>query len=143
MSNATRLLLLTLGAVWALPVTLLGLVAGLVLLPFGARVGRDGPALVFRHVPVGPGGAMTLGNVILATGDDLERECLTYECAARGGNDERVRMSVHERAHVYQYGVLGVFFLPRYFALGGVSHRNPFERAADRYALTGAGWWPW
>ena len=27
--------------------------------------------------------------------------------------------------------------------LGGVSVRNPLERAADRYAHTGKGWWPW
>jgi len=25
---------------------------------------------------------------------------------------------------------------------GGVSARNRFERAADRYAQTGRGWWP-
>jgi hypothetical protein len=38
--------------------------------------------------------------------------------------------------------VLGPFFLPAYLVLGGISARNPFERAADRYALTGSGWWP-
>ena len=26
---------------------------------------------------------------------------------------------------------------------GGVVASNPFERAADRYARTGRGWWPW
>jgi hypothetical protein len=143
MSKPARLLLQILGFAWALPVTLVGFLAGLVLVPFGARIRRDGPALVFHHVPVGPGGAITLGHVILDTGDTLERDCITYECAARGGSEERVRLSLHERAHVYQYGVLGVFFPPVYFALGGVSHRNPLERAADRYAATGEGWWPW
>ena len=44
--------------------------------------------------------------------------------------------------------LLLIFFLPYlglplYFLFGGVSVRNRFERAADRYALTGSGWWPW
>ena len=137
-----RATLLALGVLWALPVTLLGFLAGVVLLPFGARVAREGLALVFHHVPVGPGGALTLGNVILDTGASLDRECPTYHCAAHGG-DDRVRMGDHERAHVLQAMALGVFFLPLYFAYGGVSHRNRFEQAADRYAMTGAGWWPW
>ena len=49
----------------------------------------------------------------------------------------------HERAHVFQYLVLGPLFLPVYFAFGGIGVRNRFERAADRYAMTGRGWWPW
>ena len=49
----------------------------------------------------------------------------------------------HERAHVYQYMALGPLFLPLYLACGGISVRNRFERAADRYAMTGHGWWPW
>ena len=44
---------------------------------------------------------------------------------------------------VLQYMVLGPLFLPLYLACGGVSVRNRFEQAADRYAHTGAGWWPW
>ena len=143
MHPAARTALQVLAFVWALPMTLVGLLAGGVLVPFGARARIEGPALVFHKVPVGLGGALTLGNVILDTGDSLDRDCFTYECLASGARDQRVRMAVHERAHVYQYGVLGVFFLPVYFALGGVSHRNPLERAADRYAATGAGWWPW
>ena len=137
-----RTTLLVLGFVWALPVTLLGLIAGAVLLPFGARARRDGMALVFHHIPIGPGGALTLGNVILDTGHSLDRDALTYHCAAHGG-DDRVCMADHERAHVYQYLALGIFFLPLYFACGGISHRNRFEQAADRYAATGRGWWPW
>jgi hypothetical protein len=39
--------------------------------------------------------------------------------------------------------VLGPAFGPLYLLCGGVSARNRFERAADRYALTGRGWWPW
>jgi hypothetical protein len=34
-------------------------------------------------------------------------------------------------------------FLPAYFLCGGISWRNRFEQAADRYAQTGSGWWPW
>ena len=51
-------------------------------------------------------------------------------------------MDAHERAHVYQAMVLGPLFLPVYLLAGGVSVRNPFERAADRYAASGHGWWP-
>ena len=132
-----------LGAVWASPMTLAGLLAGLVALPFGARARFSDAALVFHRFPWGPGGAMTLGNVILHTGTSLDEIAVTYACRARGGRDECMRLGDHERAHVYQALVLGPFFLPLYFACGGISHRNRFEQAADRYALTGRGWWPW
>ena len=46
------------------------------------------------------------------------------------------------REDVYKRQVLGPLFLPVYLLCGGVSVRNPFERAADRYAMTGRGWWP-
>src|SRR3546814_8544627 len=39
--------------------------------------------------------------------------------------------------------VLGPLFLPLYLLCGGISARNRFERAADRYAGFGRGWWPW
>lgn len=133
----------TLGVAWASPVTALGLLAGLVALPFGARARLSDRALVFHRVPWGPGGALTLGNVILHTGASMDERTRTYACRARGGADEHVRLGDHERAHVLQYLVLGPLFLPLYFACGGVSHRNRFEQAADRYALTGRGWWPW
>ena len=38
---------------------------------------------------------------------------------------------------------LGLLFPVLYFACGGVSVRNRFEQAADYYARTGIGWWPW
>ena len=47
------------------------------------------------------------------------------------------------RAHVLQAMALGPLFLPLYLLAGGISVRNRFERAADRYAMTGKGWWPW
>lgn len=143
--HAVRLALGALGVVWASPNTFLGLVAGLAALPFGARacLRTQDLALVFDAVPWGPGGALTLGNVILHTGDSIDGECLTY--AHRAGLCEQppVRLADHERAHVLQYMALGPLFLPAYFLYGGISVRNRFERAADRYALTGRGWWPW
>lgn len=133
-----------LGVVWAAPLTLVGLGAGVALMPFGARprLERRDCAIVFHRVPMGPGGAMTLGNVILNTAHDLDAGCLTYEHRAGRCVQPRIRIGDHERAHVFQAMALGPLFLPLYFAFGGVSVRNRFERAADRYALTGAGWWP-
>lgn len=134
-----------LGIAWALPVTALGLVAGLAALAAGARMHfspRD-LACVFQRVPWGPGGALTLGNVILDTADTLERPCHTYAHAVGIGHDPPILLADHERAHVFQYMALGALFLPLYLLHGGVSARNRFERAADRYALTGRGWWPW
>jgi hypothetical protein len=134
-----------LGMAWALPNTALGLVAGGVCLARGARahVSRRDLAIVFHGVPFGPGGALTLGNVILHTGDSLDEPCRTYAHRAGRGDQPRILLSDHERAHVFQYMVLGPLFLPAYGLCGGISVRNPFERAADRYALDGAGWWPW
>lgn len=141
--NAVHALLFTLGAMWASPVSLAGLLAGLVGMPFGARARVSEGCLVFHHYPWGPGGALTLGNVILHTGRSLDERTLSYACVASGRRDQPMRLGDHERAHMYQYLVLGLLFLPLYFACGGISHRNRFEQAADRYALTGAGWWPW
>lgn len=100
-------------------------------------------AIVFQHLPWGSGGAITLGNVILHTGDSLDCECRTYAQMAGHGDEPAVVLADHERAHVMQYMVLGPLFIPVYLACGGVSVRNRFERAADRYAQTGKGWWPW
>ena len=133
-----------LGATWTLPNTLLGLIAGTAALTRGAHWHwrRQELALVFHRVPWGKGGAMTLGNVILHTGESLDSPCLTYAHRAGLGAEDPIHMGDHERAHVYQYMVLGPLFLPLYFAFGGVSVRNRFERSADRYAQTGRGWWP-
>ena len=134
-----------LGALWTLPNTVLGLFAGAVSVACGAHVHasvRD-LAIVFHRVPWGPGGALTLGNVILHTGDTLDSHCVTYAHRAGHGEEPRILLADHERAHVFQYMVLGALFLPLYVLCGGVSVRNRFERAADRYAQTGRGWWPW
>lgn len=134
-----------LGALWASPNSLIGLIGGVLALPFGARphVSRRDAALVFTGYPWGPGGAITFGNVILATGPDLEQACTTYAHRAGWCRQPLMRLGDHERAHVLQYMVLGPLFLPLYLLCGGISARNRFEQAADRYALSGRGWWPW
>jgi hypothetical protein len=136
---------LALGAVWTLPNTLAGLLIGAAGIPFGAKVewSRRHLALVFQPWPWGPGGALTLGNVILHTGASLDVSCTTYEHRAGRCVHPRVRLGDHERAHVYQYLLLGPLFLPVYLLCGGISVRNPLERAADHYAMSGRGWWPW
>jgi hypothetical protein len=53
-----------------------------------------------------------------------------------------VHLGRHELAHVRQALVLGPLFPFVYLISGGVSARNRFERAADRYARSGRGWWP-
>ena len=142
---AVRATLLALGALWTSPNTMLGLVAGVAALPFGARAHwrAEDRALVFHGFPLGPGGAMTLGNVILHTGHDLATSCATYAHRAGLRVEAPVRLCDHERAHVLQYMALGPLFLPLYLLCGGISVRNRFERAADRYARSGHGWWPW
>src|SRR5690606_13094409 len=100
-------------------------------------------AFTFARYPWGPGGALTLGNTILHSGGTLDVRCRTYAHRAGLCEDPAVWIADHERAHVYQYLVLGPLFLPLYFACGGIGVRNRFERAADRYAMTGRGWWPW
>ena len=134
-----------LGVLWTLPNTLAGLLAGLAGIAFGAHahLDRRERASVFHRWPWGPGGALTLGNVILHTGDSLDERCATYAHRAGWCEDPDIALRDHERAHVFQYMVLGPLFLPLYFLCGGISVRNRFERAADRYALTGRGWWPW
>ena len=136
-------LLVVPGHLWTAPNTLLGLAAGLLGVPFGARPYRYHGALAFRRMPRFFG-ALTLGGVILHAGASLDLVVSTYTArlrpAARAG---RVALGDHERAHVLQYLVLGPLFLPVYFLCGGVSARNPLERAADLFALTGKGWWPW
>ena len=140
-----RALLLATGIAWALPNTLVGLCAGAAGMASGARA-RFEPrhcALVFHRWPWGPGGAITFGNVILHTGDSLDVGCSTYAHRAGLCSEPGIVLGDHERAHVLQYMALGPLFLPLYLLCGGISVRNRFERAADRYAGTGRGWWPW
>jgi hypothetical protein len=143
---AAQSLALVAGVVWTLPNSLLGLLAGLACMPWGARPEwrRRECSLAFRCMPhTGSGGALTLGNVILYSCNELDTPCFTYAHRAGHGEEPRISLADHERAHVYQYMVLGPLFLPLYALCGGISVRNRFERAADRYALQHAGWWPW
>ncbi|NLG59107.1 MAG: hypothetical protein GX538_02955 [Gammaproteobacteria bacterium] len=139
------LALRALGIIWTAPNTVLGLLLGLAGVPFGARVRlqRRELAIVFSRWPWGPGGAITFGNAIVHTGESLDRPCMTYAHRAGWCRQPLMRLGDHERAHVFQYMALGPLFLPLYLVCGGISARNRFERAADRYALTGRGWWPW
>ncbi|MBS0431093.1 MAG: hypothetical protein JSS21_01610 [Proteobacteria bacterium] len=140
--SVPRAALIALGTLWTSPNTLLGLIAGFALLPFGARLHFAEGALAFRRVPRARG-ALVLGCVILHGGEHLDAITQTY--AARCGAappTQCVRIGDHERAHVYQYLLFGPLFLPLYWLCGGISARNPFERAADRFALTGRGWRP-
>lgn len=135
------------GKLWTLPNTLLGLAIGVLALPFGARLALGDNAILFTRVPVGAGGALVLGNVILLTTESLDVAVRSYRGRLRGIRLARIRLGDHERAHTYQYEVLGPLFLPVYLWLGWraggvISAHNPFEAAADRYALTGKGWWP-
>ncbi|MEO7066598.1 MAG: hypothetical protein ABI114_06795 [Rhodanobacter sp.] len=130
---------------WTFPNTSLGLMLAGVGVAFGAQV-RWQPremAWVVGGWPWGKGGALTLGNVILHTGLRLDVPCFTYAHRAGQCGEPVVSLADHERAHVYQYLVLGPLFLPLYLLCGGINVRNRFERAADCYARTGRGWWPW
>ena len=131
------------GVLRALPMSLVGLTVGLLTMLLGSRLRYSDHALVFSRFPFGPGGAITFGNVILNTAKDLDAIVTTYQCRADGNRNDCIRIGNHERAHVYQYMALGIFFLPIYFICGGISVKNPMERAADRFAMTGSGWWPW
>jgi hypothetical protein len=124
------------GKAWTLPNTAVGLVVGVASMPFGAKIGIGNNAIQFTNMPVGPGGALTLGNVQLYTGmkpSDLQ--------SGYDGQGPSVPVGSHEEGHTYQYQVLGPAFLPVYFMSGGISGNNPLEKAADNYSRGGS-WWP-
>lgn len=132
------------GKVWSLPNTVLGLVAGGVGYVAGTILGTNpgvsigNNAIQFTNLPLGAsgGGALTLGNV------QLYHNAVPTESVPRYDQTATVNLGRHEEAHTYQSQVLGPFFLPVYFATGGISTNNPLEAAADNYAAGGR-WWPW
>jgi hypothetical protein len=145
MHRALRAVLVGLGAIWTSPNTALGLLCGGLGLLRGARLEWSDGAVVFQRYPWGPGGALTLGQVILHTGTSLDLRCRGYDQRAGAPDPDgctTIRLGDHERAHVLQYLLFGPLFLPLYLLCGGISARNPFERAADRYARGGS-WRPW
>lgn len=137
-----------LGKFWTLPNTLAGLVLGCATIPFGSRPVLEHNAFVFNHFPV-VRRAFVLGNVILNPAEHLGGLTVTYKSLAKfrktGGACTLgyVHLGKHEEAHTLQYQVLGPLFLPLYALTQILSSPTPFERAADRYAETGRGWWPW
>src|SRR3546814_19392913 len=100
-------------------------------------------AIGFHRWPGGPGGAITLGNVILHTGDSLDSPCMTYAPNAGHADEPPIVLADHARAPVYQYMVLGPLFLPLYLLCGGIRARPPFARAADRHAGSRRGRLAW
>jgi hypothetical protein len=114
----------------------------------GSRCEIAHNAIVFHRFPFAIR-AFTLGNVILSPYPDIDRQTMTYAyaaCAKRGLPLPQVRtvhLGKHEEAHTWQYQVLGPFFLPVYVATLVLPSPTPFERAADHYAHSGEGWWPW
>lgn len=151
--RAARGIAFTFGSVWALPLTLPMLAVGVAAMPFGARMSLHGPMIAVTRFPFGPMGALALGQVVLTRLPTLDRRVPSYRAReARRGPDrmkdrgshagERVHLGRHELAHVLQSLAFGPLFPLVYLLCGGVSARNPFERAADRYARSGRGWWP-
>jgi hypothetical protein len=78
-------------------------------------------------------GAITLGNTI-AYSNELGPDSFA------NAYGRTVPTASHESGHTYQSELYGPLFLPLYLATGGVSINNPFEQAADDYAL-GVGTW--
>ena len=116
------------GKLWALPVTLVGLLAGAVGCLFGAKATRRNNAIAFENFPWGrPFSAMTLGNCILAT-CSLDLRVRTYNGA------EAVVLGDHEEGHTYQYQRRGIFFLIAWLLGGRQSDDNRLEHLADEYA---------
>ena len=101
-SRAALRALQALGALWTLPNTLAGLLLGVAGMPFGAHAHLRGRecAMVFHRWPWGPGGAITLGNVILHTGDTLDSPCVTYAHRAGHAEEAPIVLADHERAYI-------------------------------------------
>jgi hypothetical protein len=113
---------------WASPTTLIGLVFGLLLMPFGARMRIvDGVIEIAaqRRQPRRrwPFAAITFGHVVLGT-----------------HAQELQRLRAHERVHVRQCERWGPLFLPAYLLAGAwqwlrgrdAYWDNPFEVEARR-----------
>lgn len=114
----------TLGFLWALPTTLLGLLAG--ALTFQRPRVADG-VLVFDRA--GPRGFL---RILTA----MDRAAMTLGFVIVSAVPLEGRLLAHERHHVRQAMWWGPLFVPAYLALAAVFgyRRHPFERAARRAA---------
>lgn len=117
-------LISTLGKIWALPNTLLGLVVGLLgfcIAPGVVEIRLGHNAVCFYGHPFlrGPARGLTLGNVILFQ--------------EKRSPDVDSRIGEHEKQHTLQAEVLGIFYLPLHILFlaicgPGRKEKNPLER---------------
>jgi hypothetical protein len=113
---------------WASPITLIGILVGLLGILFGSRPSVKYNAICFEYMPLGiPHSAITLGNCILAT-CSLEEKVPTYN------HKSYVVLGKHEQQHTYQYEKLGVLFPIVWIFSGRASQYNYLEREADNNA---------
>ncbi|MFA5688234.1 MAG: DUF6531 domain-containing protein [Kiritimatiellales bacterium] len=128
------------GKTWTSPNTAIGLLWGGIGYAVGLLPGVNMPtisfennAIQFKNHPL-MFGAITFGNSI-SYASDFGPDSFS---AAYG---RWTQTGLHEMGHTYQYQLLGPLFLPIYLFSGGVSAGNPFEQAADDFALGGS-WMP-
>lgn len=115
------------GKLWTFPVTLIGLIIGVIGFFKGTKISIKHNAICFEMYPWGrPGSAITLGNCIICT-DLLIHKAHPYS------DDINVffTLGAHEEEHTYQYERLGIFFIPVWLLYGGASEFNPLELEAD------------
>lgn len=130
------------GWLTAAPWSLLAAILALAALLGGARLRWHCGAINVLRCPFGRPGALTMGHFVFYHHCDPSSRACRYIDRAEPAADACIRIDRHELAHILQYAALGPLFVPAYFLCGGVSADNRFERAADRFALTGRGWWP-
>jgi hypothetical protein len=114
------------GKIWAAPFTAVGLLIGVVSLPFVRRISIGHNAIQFEGVPrllVWNAYAAASGNVILYATDVTPPSHVIAE------TEGLIPIGRHEEAHTYQYQVLGPLFGLVYLLLGGSARWNPLRRA--------------
>jgi hypothetical protein len=131
------MLLNLLGKLWAAPVTLVGIVYGLLSSCFGgASISLQHNAICFEGLKtVRPYSAITLGNCILCS-TSLTLKIPTY--SEKDGlvlGYITVNIGDHEEAHTYQYQKYGIFFPLIWLLKGGPTAKDSLEQDADQYAL--------
>ena len=137
----------TIGKIWSLPNTVVGILIGMAGMPFGAHMRIGDNAIEFLDYPWGDsrGAALTLGNVILYhNGVDALGVFVPFNPDTQNPRYDLtavVRVGSHEMAHTLQAQVLGVFYIPVYLlSPGSFSAASRWENAADNYAQGVGGW---